>query len=121
MRRVTEMALEQGASLFFEAAVRGEWRDCVAVGTAAGPRAFLNVCAHRNQPVVVDDRPFDEEGRLECRAHGAKYDALSGECVQGPCVGARLVPVRIEQASDGLWVEDDDVVDDSLYADDEAQ
>ncbi len=121
MRKVADgLILAEGGALFFEAAVRGEWRPCVAVGTTAGPRAFLNVCAHRNQPVVVDDRPFDSEGRMECRAHGAKYDALTGECVEGPCVGARLVPVRVEQLTDGLWTVDDDVVDDSMYADESA-
>lgn len=117
-RRVAEVsALPVGGAQFVEAWVRGERRDCVLVGTAAGPRGFLNVCAHRNQPVVVDGRPLDEAGRLECRAHGAKYEAETGLCVQGPCVGARLVAVPVEVRENGLWIEDDDAIDDSAYAD----
>jgi nitrite reductase/ring-hydroxylating ferredoxin subunit len=115
-RRLPDVpALPVGAAVFVEAWVRGERRDCVLVGTPGGPRGFLNVCAHRNQPVVVDGRPFDEEGRLECRAHGAKYDAETGLCVQGPCAGARLVPVPVELRDGACWVDDDDAVDDSAY------
>jgi nitrite reductase/ring-hydroxylating ferredoxin subunit len=118
VRRLTVVeALPPGGALFFEALVRGVERPCVAVGTPRGPRAFLNVCAHRNQPVVVDDRPFDEAGLLECRAHGAKYAPDSGECIEGPCVGARLVPVALLEQNGALFIVDDDVVDDSVYAD----
>lgn len=118
MRRIGDGTdLRPEGALFFEAFVRGERRPCVAVRGGAGLRAFLNVCAHRNQPVVVDARPFDADGAIECRAHGARYEPDGGLCVQGPCEGARLVSVPIQEREGGLWVADDDAVDDSAYAD----
>ncbi len=107
--------------MLFEALVAGEPRPCVALRTNTGLSAFVNLCAHRRQPVVVDDRPFDDKGRLECRAHGAFYDPATGACVEGPCVGARLVGVPVREEGGLLLVEDDDVVDDSVYESEEGQ
>lgn len=114
-------ALPPGGAVEFEAYVRGELRRCFAVRDPAsgGLFAYLNVCAHRNQPVVVDAAPFDGAGRVECRAHGAFYDPATGLCVKGPCEGASLVAVPLEQDGDEVWAIDDDAVDDSVYADDE--
>ncbi len=112
------VTLPVGSALTFEALVAGETRDCVVVRTTAGLSAFVNLCAHRRQPVVVDDRPFDDRGRLECRAHGAFYDPATGVCVDGPCIGARLVGVPVREAGGLLVVDDDDVVDDSVYGPD---
>ena len=120
MRRVVcdIEALDDGQAVAFEAWVRGELRPCFAVLTAEGPRGYLNVCAHRNQPVVVDATPFTD-GLVECRAHGAFYRPETGECVEGPCVGARLVPVPLEVEGRAVHAVDDDAVDDSFYALDE--
>ena len=116
MRRLGDArALGPGGAVEFEAVVRGEPRACFALRTPQGLRAYVNVCAHRNQPVVSDGRPCDERGLLECRAHGAFYDPATGLCVEGPCEGARLVPVPVGEADGGLFVEDDLVVDDSIY------
>lgn len=108
--------LENERSVVFEAWVRGEWRPCFAVGSRAGPVAYLNVCAHRNRPVVTDAEPF-ERGLVECRAHGAFYVPETGECVEGPCVGARLVQVPLDVRGNDVFVIDDDTVDDSIYDD----
>lgn len=110
-------ALGPGEAVLFEGVVRGEPRPCVLLGAAEGPVAFVNVCAHRNRPVVVRERPLDPQNRtVECEAHGAIYEAASGECVEGPCVGARLIPVALEITAEGIHAVDDDVVDDSIYA-----
>lgn len=107
--------LTDGRAVVFDAYVRGELRPCFAVLSDEGPAAYLNVCAHRNQPVVVDEYPV-EDGLVECRAHGAFYRPDTGECVEGPCVGAFLVPVRVHVADGKVSVMDDDAVDDSVYA-----
>ena len=120
MRRLIDStALTSDGALTFDAMVRGEVRHCFAVRTAHGVRGFVNVCAHRNQPVLVDDRPYDDAGRLECRAHGALYEPETGLCVGGPCVGGRLLSVGLVEHDGALWVVDDDAVDDSVYADEE--
>ena len=67
-------------------------REGFAVRTLAGEvRAFVNVCPHRGQPVDLGDgRLWDKDGLLECQAHGARFDAVTGVCVQGPCEGKSL-------------------------------
>jgi nitrite reductase/ring-hydroxylating ferredoxin subunit len=107
-----------GHAVLFAGCVRGEERPCFVARPPEGsgaPVAFLNVCAHRNQPVATGAPPFNEKGELECRAHGAVYD-LTGTCRGGPCVGAHLVPVEIVEEEGALWAIDDDLFDDSLYA-----
>ena len=117
MGRIGDTSELEGGAVFFQAVVRGERRDCFAVRHAGGLSAFVNVCAHRNQPVVVEAaHPFDDRGRIECRAHGAMYDPFSGECVEGPCQGARLTSVPLEIRDGEVLAIDDDVVDDSIYA-----
>jgi nitrite reductase/ring-hydroxylating ferredoxin subunit len=56
-------------------------------------RAYLNSCPHAG--VRLDWRPddfLDHTGSyLLCSMHGALFERSSGECVAGPCRGARLV------------------------------
>jgi nitrite reductase/ring-hydroxylating ferredoxin subunit len=113
--------LTPGSATLFHALVRGEERPCFALRLAdpsSAVVAFVNICAHRAQPVVVDRAALDEAGRIECRAHGALYDPRSGECVGGPCEGARLVPITVREEAGTIWAIDDDLVDDSPYAHD---
>ncbi len=118
-------ALAPGEAVDLTAFVRGEERPCFVVrqldAGAARFAAYVNVCAHRNQPVVTDGWPFDGDGLLECRAHGARYDPTSGVCVSGPCMGGALIPLTVEVRGDRVWVLDDDRVDDSVYADSDDQ
>lgn len=117
MRRIARMdELRAGEGRPFEAWVDGEVRSCVLVRTPNAVVAFVNVCAHRNQPVVVNEDACDADGLVECRAHGAKYVPETGECVEGPCVGARLTPVPLVVEDGVVYAVDDDRVDDSVYA-----
>jgi nitrite reductase/ring-hydroxylating ferredoxin subunit len=70
-------------------------------------RAYLNICPHRLQPVDVGDgRLFLRNGDLECPAHGARFDPLTGECTLGACDGRALTPVPFEER-DGFAVTSD--------------
>lgn len=61
--------------------------------------AYLNRCAHKL--VELDWEPgqfFDADRRtLICATHGARYDPVNGACVDGPCRGARLVSLAVEE------------------------
>lgn len=61
--------------------------------------AYLNRCAHRQVELDwVEGEFFDSEGRyLVCASHGALYRPEDGGCVAGPCGGARLTPVAIDE------------------------
>lgn len=58
---------------------------------------YVNRCAHIG--VELDWQPgefFDDSGLyLVCATHGATYLPESGECIAGPCRGARLTRLDI--------------------------
>ena len=67
-------------------------------------RAWVNLCPHRAQPVDVGDgRLFNSLGEIECHAHGARFDPGTGSCVGGPCPGASLQRLAIEERDAAVW------------------
>ncbi len=67
--------------------------------------AYVNVCAHERLPLDFGDAHFFDESydALVCCHHGARYRPESGECFEGPCVGSRLTPLRMEERDGQLW------------------
>lgn len=69
----------------------------IVVRSPAGLRAFVNACPHQYLP--LDHRGgniLSADGtRLMCSAHGAQFDAASGQGVAGPGMGCALDPVPI--------------------------
>lgn len=68
--------------------------------------AYLNRCAH--VPSELDWQPgkfWDMDKRfIICAVHGALYDPPNGECVSGPCPGARLQAITLsEQGGKVYW------------------
>jgi nitrite reductase/ring-hydroxylating ferredoxin subunit len=84
-----------------------------------GVHGYVNRCAH--VPMELDWNPgqfFDSSGLyLMCSTHGAIYEPDTGRCVGGPCRGARLRPLAVEERADGadaagaavFWLPDGDV------------
>ena len=62
--------------------------------------AYVNRCPHAGHPLNLrPDRFFTpDESLLMCNSHGALFEAESGRCVAGPCVGKALtrIPIRVE-------------------------
>lgn len=56
---------------------------------------YRNQCRH--WPVLMDFGDGDflgaDERTIQCRHHGALYDAETGLCFAGPCVGSKLLPI----------------------------
>ena len=67
---------------------------------------FANVCPHRRHPLnlAVDDFLTPDGELLRCASHGAAFDPDTGECVAGPCIGARLTVLECRQENDSLLV-----------------
>ncbi len=69
-------------------------------------RAYENVCQHIPIPLDAGGRRFiDEDGELYCATHGAIYRRSDGECVSGPCMGRRLVSLRVKSDGDRVLVD----------------
>lgn len=66
-------------------------------------RAYVNRCPHAGHMLNLKPNQFfaPQEGLLLCSSHGALFEALTGECVAGPCVGKSLRALDVE-IKDGL-------------------
>lgn len=80
---------------------------------------YENCCPHEGVNLDWErDQFLDSEGlRIQCGKHGAQFDLGTGECVDGPCLGARLTPVNliVDDEGDicvvGVTLEEDDDYD----------
>jgi nitrite reductase/ring-hydroxylating ferredoxin subunit len=75
------------------------------VGRAGGAwRAYANVCRHHAVPLDFGmDTVMADDGRhLLCHQHGALYRPADGACVGGPCVGASLVAMEIQEDGEAI-------------------
>lgn len=69
---------------------------------------YQNVCRH--VPITLDygDGQFftPDGGHFICQTHGATYEAGTGICVAGPCVGASLKKLTVQLVRDEIWFEE---------------
>ena len=74
---------------------------------AGSIRAFLNVCPHQGQSLnwAPDQFLFTPDKLLVCAQHGATFELATGNCVDGPCRGAKLQAVNIRIEDRGIWLE----------------
>lgn len=90
---------EGGLAWTWEVSARGESLRAFALRFEGQVVAYLNRCAH--VPAEMDWQPgrfLDADGRwIVCAMHGAMYEPTDGVCVAGPCAGARLQAVRVEE------------------------
>jgi nitrite reductase/ring-hydroxylating ferredoxin subunit len=67
---------------------------------------YVNRCAHIG--LEMDWLPgefFDVSGLyLVCATHGAVYRPESGECIAGPCRGARLEQLEVVELDGGIYL-----------------
>lgn len=74
---------------------------------AAGLVAYANECPHWHVDLDLGMGDFwdEETGKILCKNHGALFDAGSGICELGPCVGLALERFALRPAADGVWIE----------------
>ena len=80
----------------------GDWPfRAFVVRRGSDVRAYANICPHARHPLdMLPDAFLVQDGRMiRCASHGALFRTENGECVAGPCVGARLLSldVRVEE------------------------
>lgn len=68
--------------------------------------AFTNECPHWHVDLDLGDGTFwdHDTSKILCRNHGALFDATSGVCELGPCVGLSLERLALRPEGDGVWV-----------------
>src|SRR5213592_1758551 len=97
--------LGEGQGVRFSLVVEGIPRDGFAVRYRGRLLAYVNTCRHQGLPLDFGDAHFfdDPYDALVCCHHGARYHPESGVCFEGPCVGARLTGLRVEERDGALW------------------
>ena len=91
--------VDRGEGVRFEVVQGGARHPAFAIRFDGRVHAYRNRCAH--VAVELDWQPgrfFDADGIvLICSTHGALYDPATGACRGGPCRGAGLEPVPVEE------------------------
>lgn len=99
------LRLPPGAAVTFEVRLDGIEEQGFVIRWEGAWRAYVNRCRHHSLPLDFGDaRLFDADmDALVCCHHGARYRPADGVCVAGPCVGARLTPLVVEERDGALW------------------
>ena len=94
---------DSGRGVRFEVEYFGAPAAAFAIRYKGEVHAYLNRCAHVAMELDWQEGVFfDADGRdLLCSTHGATYDAATGRCVGGPCIGGRLLKLNVEER-DGM-------------------
>jgi len=83
----------------FQVVVKGKLFQGFVVKKGGRYFAYQNLCQHL--PITLDLRDSDffthDKQFLQCHMHGAMYEVETGFCIAGPCQGARLVALELQE------------------------
>ena len=98
--------LEPGMTVKFVYRVDGVAREGFAANFGGRLVAYENTCKHIPVPLDYDDNQFftPDGEHFVCTTHGAVYHPLSGQCLAGPCAGAKLTKLHATKIDDEVWV-----------------
>jgi len=70
--------------------------DAFVVRAGVAIHCYRNVCPHAGNPLHWKPHAFLSKKRdlIMCSVHGATFDIRTGKCVNGPCSGHALTPLR---------------------------
>ncbi|MDP5009543.1 MAG: Rieske (2Fe-2S) protein [Glaciimonas sp.] len=96
---------ERGKGVRFDVMVGDEMAVAFVVRYDNKVHAYLNRCAHIPQELDWNEGDFFESSGLYimCATHGAVYNPDDGKCVGGPCRGASLRKLVVEERDDQVF------------------
>ena len=70
------------------------------------PYAYRNRCPHNGTNLDwKNGEIFDDDGEfLVCSTHGAVFSPVTGECINGPCVKQRLIPIPLKLSEGEIYL-----------------
>ncbi len=70
--------------------------------------AYRNQCPHTGAPLDWVEHQFLnlDQSFIQCAVHAARFEISSGDCVDGPCVGDALSPLRVVRKEDRVYLDD---------------
>jgi nitrite reductase/ring-hydroxylating ferredoxin subunit len=82
--------------------------EAVLIRAGDGVQAWINRCQHWTDVRLDEgDGATVRNGEIVCQKHGAHFEADTGYCNYGPCEGARLPSVDVEEREDGVYLIDE--------------
>lgn len=83
----------------FQVKVKGKIVRGFVVRQGSDYHAYLNRCQHLPVTLDLNDNEFftHDKKYLQCHMHGAIYEMDSGLCIGGPCQGASLFKLSVEE------------------------
>ena len=90
---------ERGRAVLFDVLLWREPARAFVLRFDGAVIGYINRCAHVPTEMDWQEGEFlDLDKRfIVCSIHGAQYEPGDGQCIAGPCVGARLLPLRVEE------------------------
>lgn len=97
--------VEGGPGQRFEVLQGGTPAPAFAIRYNGRAFAFLNRCAHQSVELDWEQGQFFDCTRLYliCATHGAIYEPDSGRCIAGPCKGAKLTAIAVEEHDGSIF------------------
>ena len=79
----------------------------IVVRLGQAVHGYINRCPHQGTPLeTFPDRFLSRDGtELICTTHGARFRAVDGLCIRGPCKGQKLRPCSLEQRADAVFID----------------
>ena len=103
---------EAGRACVFDVRLWGRPARAFALRFDGRVVAYMNRCAH--VPTEMDWQPgefLDSQRQfILCAMHGAVYEPTTGQCISGPCRGARLMAITVvERGGQVYWYPSRDI------------
>ena len=103
---ISKKNFQEGCARSFTTKLRGEVFKGFVVKKNGCYYAYQNLCQHLPVTLDLDDGHFftHDHAHLQCHMHGAVYEIASGLCLEGPCEGAKLVSLSIDEQETQLVI-----------------
>lgn len=94
------------ATADFSVKIKGKIIKGFVVRKGTGFYAYQNLCKHLPVTLDLNDNSFFNHDKtlLQCQMHGALYEMDTGFCVGGPCEGAKLRPLPLQETENQLII-----------------
>ena len=98
--------IEGGVAARFTIEFDGRLLPAFAVAFDGNVYAYVNRCPHQGTELDWQPGQMFDDSRLYliCATHGALFQPDSGRCVGGPCQGASLARVAVDEVDSGIYL-----------------
>ncbi|MFM8270028.1 MAG: Rieske (2Fe-2S) protein [Pseudomonadota bacterium] len=94
------------STLDFSVKIKGKIIKGFVVRKGESFYAYQNLCRHLPVTLDLNDNSFFNHDKtlIQCQMHGALYEMDSGLCVGGPCEGAKLKSLLLQETESQLII-----------------